>query len=80
MSSSKYPRTLYKSPGTQVLVSAKVKYTYDSLVVNNEKEQDTALDMGYIDSFEDAILHMPSKVKPKVAKDEKALQEEEEGF
>lgn len=59
----KYPRTLYKSPGTQKLVSNRVVYTYDSLVVNDENEQDTAEGMGYIDSFNDAIFHPKKKVE-----------------
>jgi hypothetical protein len=68
----KYPRTLYKSPGTQVLVSKRVRYTYDSLIVNNETEQDAAEEMGYIDSFHDAIF--PPE-KPKAKKVEDGLQE-----
>jgi len=84
MAKVKYPRTLYKSPGTQKLVSNKVEYTYDSLVVNNEKEQDAGEDMGYIDSFEDAILHMPKTKSKTKAEGVKATlkeeEEEEEGF
>lgn len=77
MKSSKYPRTLYKSPGTQTLVSNRVKYTYDSLIVNDEKEQETAEEMGYIDSFYDAIF---PPVKPTPAPRVKKGAEDPEGF
>lgn len=70
----KYPRTLYKSPGTQKFVTKGVHYTYDSLVVNDDNEFDTALDMGYIDSFSDAIFHKPKFEKGLEEKDD-ALRE-----
>lgn len=72
MAKSKYPRTLYKADpnGTQRLTTGGVSYYYDSLVVNNEAEQDTAEDMGYIDSFHDALFHKPSVEAEPLVKEE----------
>jgi hypothetical protein len=65
----KFPRSLYKSPGTRKLVSKRVTTTYDKLVVRNEKEYNAAMEMGYIDSFHDALFVAPLKEsKPVVLK------------
>lgn len=53
----RYPRTLYKSGGTQTLVVRGVKYTYDSVIVYNEEEEAEAVkSLGYVDSFEEATI------------------------
>lgn len=62
---SKYPRTLYRSgpDGTRYLKTAGVTYYYDSVIVNDESEQDAAEEMGYIDSFKDALFDPPEPIK-----------------
>lgn len=63
MSKTKYPRTLYKSPGNLVWKSNGVKKTYDSLLVNNSEEQKAAEQMGYADDFSKALFDPPVKVE-----------------
>jgi hypothetical protein len=59
MAKLKFPRTLYKRDenGTQDFTNAKHRHImYDSVIVHNEEEMDEAEDMGYIDSFHDALF------------------------
>ena len=66
MSETKYPRTLYKGhdAGTQKFVTNRTAYFYDSLLVNNEEEQKAAEEMGYVDSFHNALFgEVPKREK-----------------
>lgn len=62
----KFPRTLYKSAdrddstakkwGKWKSGSPKQGGVYHALVVDNQEEFDTALEMGYVDNFEQALF------------------------
>lgn len=46
------------------MCSAGVRYTYDSLIVNDENEYKMALgEMGYVEGFENALLGKKQKQK-----------------
>lgn len=65
MSAPRYPRTLYKSPGNLKWAAKGIRKTYDSLIVDNEKEHAAAEELGYIDSFQDALFPPEEGEKPK---------------
>ena len=69
--SQRFPRTLYKKSENGKLSFTNKKHRdirYDSLIVEDEKEQEAAEEMGYIDSFEDALFHADVR-EPEVKKD-----------
>jgi len=47
-----FPRNVYKSPGD---ISFNVSKSYSTILVNDEKEFDKAIDDGYSESFSDAL-------------------------
>lgn len=65
----KFPRTLYKKAdrdddtatkwGKWKTGSPKQGGAYHSLIVNNQKERDAALEMGYVDDFSQALFGEP---------------------
>lgn len=52
-----FPRTLYRraEDGKYKFTSSGVAVRYDSLLVNNQKELETGVEMGYIDDFAEAL-------------------------
>jgi hypothetical protein len=58
MSSKQFPRTLYRADedGTLEMVYKGVIHRYDSLLVNDMRELEAGEEMGYIDSYHDAIF------------------------
>ena len=79
-----YPRTLYKrsEEGTLDFTNKKHRHIkYDSLVVEDEKELKAAVEMGYVDGFEDALFGDPKpKKKPAPEPEEKPSMKIEAGF
>jgi hypothetical protein len=53
----RFPRNLYKNGGA--LVWGKKEYTYSTVLVENEKEFETAIKAGYLDNFSEAIFGKP---------------------
>lgn len=76
----KFPRTLYKKAdrdddtaikwGKWKTGSPKQGGAYHSLVVDNQDELDTALEMGYLDDLEQAVYGEPVVEKDTVIGDE----------
>ena len=56
--SKRFPRTIYKghADGTLYMVFKGIKHYYDELVVNDAVELEAGEEMGYIDSYHDAIF------------------------
>jgi len=78
-----YPRTLYKrsEEGTLDFTNKKHRHIkYDSLVVEDEKELKAAVEMGYVDGFEDALFTKNVTPKKKPEPEEKPSMKIEAGF
>lgn len=59
---TKYPRTLYKKSETGKMSFTNKKHRgvrYDTLIVESDEEKEEAINMGYVDSFEDALFYEP---------------------
>lgn len=58
--SKRYPRTLYKRSNTGKMLFANKNHRirYDTVIVEDDNEQQAAEDMGYIDGFSDALFHV----------------------
>lgn len=69
-----YPRTLYKSPGSKKITIRGQRYTYDSVIVEDEEEALVAkTELGYIDGFADALFGAQEN------EDETPIEEEQVG-
>lgn len=68
---SRYPRTLYRKDddGAFRFANKKHRINYDSLLVENQDEQDEAERAGWVDGFSDALFGEP-KVAPDVVDEE----------
>ena len=64
--SNKFPRTIYKGheDGTLYMVFKGVKHFYDELLVNDMEELEAGEEMGYIDSYHDAIFGIEIDTEP----------------
>ena len=85
--SKRFPRTIYKghADGTLYMVFKGVKHYYDELVVNDTVELEAGEEMGYIDSYHDAIFGIDEpKVdeleEPEVDDEETIEDEDDEEF
>jgi len=64
----RYPRTLFKRSenGKRSFTNKTNRdMRYDELIVEDEKEQKAAEEMGYIDGFSDSLFHVKEEELPK---------------
>lgn len=66
----RFPRTLFKRSENGKLSFTNKTHRdvrYDTLIVEDDKEQQAAEEMGYIDGFEDALFHVETPEPEKEA-------------